>query len=78
MTFIERNIPPPKARPTAVKFPWGEMQHGDSFVTINVASAKASFRSWRSRYKGPCKWVIRVKKQKSGAHRVWLIDDDIF
>lgn len=71
MIKIDKNVPVPKIlRGGAVKYPFAQMQVGDSIFlegqTTNKASALSAY--WRRKFN----WVFIARGEKNGA-RIWRI-----
>lgn len=91
--IIEKNVPPPPPRgktglghpehPYVMprKWPWTEMQVGESFVTRTRAEARSAHNSFMSHKRTKYSrirptWYIIMRQQADGTYRLWLLDRD--
>lgn len=69
---IEKNIPMPNKR--SAKYPWHDMEVGDSFLITDAGRTKAgyfvNYSHWASKKNAPKKFAQRTEGQ---ALRVWRI-----
>ena len=72
---IEKDIPITRAI-TGAKYPFSEMEDGDSFIAGDYSKKlrgdiSAKFRSWKN--KQDEHWKISTRKTENSKLRVWLI-----
>lgn len=68
---IEKNIPLPKPRATNIKYPFGQMQKGDSFA-VKLEEYRRADRAARA-YGWKHNMKFSVRKDEDGVPRIWRV-----
>lgn len=71
--MVERNIPIPQHNGVGapLKYPWGEMQVGDSILVQTRAAAVAA-RQWALRHNVVRRFTVREVGEKE--YRIWRVE----